>query len=282
MSVRTVVRNDFRSVRRSYVVLGVVIAFVGFVGLAFLGSSEVHPDPVRTTFGFSALVVWVFPLLVAPLTYLAVAGDRSRGSITYHLGLPNSRREYFLAKYVSRVGAAVVTMVAGGLVALVVAAVAYENAPDLARFLVLGALSVLFALSFAGAFVAVSASVSSRSRAMFGVFGVYFLLSAFWVGFIPVLNLGTVLDAVASVPGVTVSDSTRALIAALSPAGAYFNLLPDLVWADALTQYETFAQFTDRPAYLGFEPWFNLLVLAVWTVGAPTLGYLRFRGAELG
>lgn len=282
MSVGTVARSDFRSVRRSFVVLGVVVAFVGFVALAFLGSSEVHPDPVRTTWGLSALVVWVFPLLVAPLTYLAVAGDRSRGSITYHLGLPNSRVEYYLAKYVSRAGTAAVTMVAGVLVAVVVSVVAYENPPDLARFLVFGVLGTLFALAMAGVFVAVSASVASRSRAMFGVFGAYFLLSAFWVGFLPVLNLGTVLDAVASLPGVTVPNSARAFVAALSPAGAFFNLLPELVWADALTEYDTFAQFTDRPDYLAFEPWFNLLVLAGWTVGAPVLGYLRFRGAELG
>ena len=282
MSVGTVAWSDFRSVRRSSVVLGVVVAFVGMVALAFLGSSEVHPDPVRTTWGFSALVVWVFPLLVAPLTYLAVAGDRSRGSVRYHLGLPNSRGEYFLAKYLTRAGAAAATMVLGVVAAVVVGLVAYENPPDIARFLVLGGLSTLFALAMAGLFVTVSAAVSSRSRAMFGVFGAYFLLSAFWVGFLPVLNLGTVLDAVASVPGVSVPDSARALIAALSPAGAYFNLLPELVWADALTEYDTFATFTDRPDYLGYEPWFNLLVLVGWVVGAPVLGYLRFRGAELG
>jgi ABC-2 type transport system permease protein len=282
MSVETVARSDFRSVRRSSVVLGVVVALVGMVALVFLGSSSVHPEPVRTTWGFSALVVWVFPLLVAPLTYLAIAGDRERGSITYHLGLPNARSEYFLAKYVSRAGVAAVTMALGVVVAFVVATATYESGPDVVRFLTLGAISVLFALAFAGVFVAVSAAVTTRSRAMFGVFGAYFLLSAFWVGFLPVLNLGTVLDAVAALPGVSVPESARAVIAALSPAGAYFNLLPELVWADVLTEYDTFATFTDRPDYLGLEPWFNLLVLGVWAVGAPLVGYLRFRGAELG
>jgi ABC-2 type transport system permease protein len=248
----------------------------------FLGSSSVHPEPVRTTWGFSALVVWVFPLLVAPLTYLAIAGDRERGSIKYHLGLPNSRGEYFLAKYVSRTGVAVVTMALGVVVAFLVATATYGSAPDIARFLTFGAVSVLFALAFAGVFVAISATVTTRSRAMFGVFGAYFVLSAFWVGFLPVLNLGTVLDAAGALPGVTVPDSTRAVIAALSPAGAYFNLLPELVWTDVLTEYDTFATFADRPDYLGYEAWFNLLVVGVWAVGAPLVGYLRFRTAELG
>jgi len=282
MSVDTVARSDFRSVRRSSVVLGVVVAFVGMVALVFLGSSSVHPEPVRTTWGFSALVVWVFPLLVAPLTYLAIAGDRERGSIKYHLGLPNSRGKYFLAKYVSRTGVAAVTMALGVVVAFVVATATYESAPDLVRFLTLGAISVLFAVAIAGVFVALSASVTTRSRAMFGVFGAYFVLSAFWVGFLPVLNLGTVLDAVASIPGVTVPESARAIIGSLSPAGAYFNLLPELVWSDVLTDYDVFAPIADQPEYLGYEAWFNLLVLGVWAVGAPLVGYLRFRSAELG
>jgi len=282
MSVDTVARSDFKSVRRSSVVVGVLVAFVGMVALMFMGSSSAHPEPVRTTWGLSALVVWVFPLLIAPLTYLAIAGDRERGSIKYHLGLPNSRGEYFLAKYVSRAGVATAAMALGVGTALVVATATYDSAPDIGRFLVFGTISVLFALAMAGVFVAVSAAVTTRSRAMFGVFGAYFLLSAFWVGFLPVLNLGTVLDAVGSIPGVTVSDSARAVIAALSPAGAYFNLLPELVWSDVLTDYDTFATFTDRPDYLGYEAWFNLLVLGVWAVGAPLLGYLRFRSAELG
>lgn len=282
MSVGTVVRDDVRSIRRSYVVAGVVATFAAVVGLAFLGSSEVHSHPIRTTWGFSALVAWVLPLFLAPLAYLAVAGDRERGTIKYHLGLPNSRGEYFLAKYLSRAGVAVGGVVLSVVVAFVVAAVTYENGPDPVTFATFGALSVLFTLDMLGVFVGVSAAVSSRSRAMVGVFGAYFLLSAFWVGFIPVLNLETLLDTVASLPGVSISDPARAVIGALSPAGAYFNTLPELVWADPPGQYGVFAQFGEQPDYLGLEPWFNLLSMGVWAVAAPLVGYLRFRAAELG
>lgn len=282
MSVATVARTDFRSVRRSYAVVGVVATFVGIVALAFLGSSDVHPHPIRTTWGFTALVAWVFPLLLAPLSYLAIAGDRVRGTITYYLGLPNSRAAYFGGKYVTRAAVAAGTMALGVAVAFLIAVTSYEHAPDAGRFLALGALSTLFALSMVGIFVAVSASVAARSRAMIGVLGAYFVLSAFWVGPLPVLNLGTVLDAVASLPGVTIADSARALIGALSPAGAYFNTLPELVWADAPAQYEVFAQFDGTEDYLASEPWFNVLVLAGWAAVAPLAGYLRFRSAELG
>ncbi|ELZ25711.1 copper ABC transporter permease [Halosimplex carlsbadense 2-9-1] len=282
MSTATVAGVDFRSIRRSYAVVGVVVAFAALAGLVFLGSSEVHPHPVRTTFGLSALVAWALPLLLAPLAYLAIAGDRARGTITYHLGLPNSRASYFRGKYVTRAGVAAVTTALGVAVAFAVALATYEHAPDPGRFLALGALSTAFALAMVGVFVAVSASVAARSRAMVGVIGAYFVLSAFWVGPLPLLNLGTALDAVAALPGVALPDSTRALIGSLSPAGAYFNLLPELVWARAPGEYAALQQFAGRPDYLGYEPWFNGLVLAAWTVGAPLVGYLRFRSAELG
>jgi len=282
VSVRTVAGTDVRSIRRSSVVVGVVATFAAFVGLAMLGSSEVHPHPVRTTWGLAALVAWVLPLLLAPLSYLAIAGDRERGTITYHLGLPNSRAAYYGGKYVTRAGIATLTTALGVAIAVAVAFATYEHAPDPGQFLVFGGLSVLFALAMVGVFVAISASVATRSRAMVGVVGAYFVLSAFWVGPLPVLNLNTVLDAIASLPGVTIADSTRALIAALSPAGAYFNTLPELVWADAPARYTVFAQFDGRSDYLGFEPWYNVLVLLAWTGLAPVVGYLRFRQAELG
>jgi ABC-2 type transport system permease protein len=281
MSATTVARSDFRSIRRSHVVLGVVAAFTAIVALAFVGSSEVHPDPYRTLWDFTALVAWVFPLLIAPLSYLAIAGDRQRGTITHHLGLPNSRAGYFAAKYAVRAGVAVATMALAVTVAFVVAAVTYDSGPDPVRFLTFGALSTLFALAMVGTFLAISASTASRSRAMFGVFGAYFLLSAFWVGPLPVLNLGTALDAVASLPGITLSESTRSLVGALSPAGAYFNST-QLVWDGVLDNYEVFAQLRGLPDHLGLRPWFNVLMMGVWAVGAPLVGYLRLRSAELG
>ena len=282
MSVATVARTDFLSVRRSYAVVGVVATFAVIVALVFLGSSDVHSHPVRTTWGFSALVAWAFPLLIAPLSYLAVAGDRVRGTTTFHLGLPNSRAAYVAGKHVTRTAVAAGTMALGVAIAFAVALTSYEHAPDAGRFLVFGALSVLFALSMSGVFVAVSASVGSRSRAMIGVLSAYFVLSAFWVGPLPAMNLATVLDAVASLPGVSLSDSTRALIGALSPAGAYFNTLPELVWAGAPSQYEVFAQFEGTSDPLAYEPWFNVLVMVGWAVFAPLVGYVRFRSAELG
>lgn len=281
MSATTVARTDFRSIRRSYVVVGVVAVLAVIVALVFTGSSEVHPHPYRTLYGFAALVVWVFPLLAAPLAYLAIAGDRVRGSIKYYLGLPNSRAGYFAAKYVSRASVAVVAMLLAVAVGYVVAAATYQHGPDPVRFLTFGVLSTLFALAMVGIFVAISAATATRSRAMMGVLGTYFVLCVFWVpGFVPVLDIQTVLDAVASATGLTLSESTRSLVDSFSPGGAYFGST-QLFWSDVADQYEVLAPLQDQPDYLGAQAWFNVLVMIAWIVLAPLVGFLRFRRAEL-
>lgn len=281
MSVASVARTDFRSIRRSYVVVGVVGVFVAMVALAFLGSSEVHPHPYRTLWGFTAIVAWFYPLFVAPLAYMAIAGDRVRGSVKYYLGLPNSRAGYYLGKYLTRAAVAVAAVVLAVVAAFVVAAATYEHAPDPARFLTFGAISTLYGLAMFGTFFAISAATASRSRAMMGTLGAYFVLALLWIGPLPAVNVETLLAAVESLPGVRLSDPAEVIVGALSPGGAYFNTT-QLVWAGVLDEYEAFAALRDIPDYLGLKPWFNVLLMAVWAVGAPLVGYLRFRSAELG
>jgi ABC-2 type transport system permease protein len=281
VSTASVARTDFRSIRRSYIVVGVVGVFVAVVALAFVGSSEVHPHPYRTLWGFTAIVAWFYPLFAAPLAYMAVAGDRVRGSARYYLGLPSTRAEYYLGKYLTRAAVAVAAVVLAVAVAFVVAAATYDHAPDPGRFLTFGALSTLYALGMFGTFFAISAATASRSRAMIGSLGAYFVLALFWVGPLPAVNVNTLLATVESLPGVTISDAAELIVSALAPGGAYFNST-QLVWDGVLGEYDVFAPLRGSPDYLGLKPWFNVVLLGVWAVGAPLVGYLRFRSAELG
>ncbi|MFB6087269.1 MAG: ABC transporter permease subunit, partial [Haloarculaceae archaeon] len=221
------------------------------------------------------------PLFVAPLTYLAIAGDRSRGTITYLLGLPNTRSEYFVAKYVSRATVAVAAVVLGTALGFVVAATTFTNGADPARFLTFGAVSGLYALAITGLFLAISATTAERSRAMFGVIAAYFLFVPFWFGFLPFVSLATVLDAVSSVPGLSLSKAIRDVIGALSPTTAYFQST-EFVYAGVMDQYPEFSQFDSGASPLAHNPVFTTLVLVGWAIVAPLVGYLRFRTAELG
>lgn len=282
MGTRTVLEDDFRNARRSYVVLGVIGVFAALTGLVFVSEVSVYDDAYRTVFDASALVAFLFPLIVAPLTYLAIAGDRARGSIKFQLGLPNSRGEYFLAKYVSRAGVAVCAVLAAVLVGFVVALAAFTNGADPARFATFAALSSVYAVSVVGVFIAISAVTASRSRAMFAVIGAYFLLVPFWNGMLPVLKLGTLIDFAETLFGVTVSASTRETVSALSPTVAYLQST-EVVYTGVVSEYDSLQRvFRAGPDSLANELWFDLAVMAGWATVAPLLGYLKFRRSELG
>src|SRR6056297_1041348 len=281
MSAYTVLRDDFRNARRSSVVLGVIGVFTVLTALVFVSEIDIYDHAYRTLFDVTMLVGLVFPLFVAPLTYLSIAGDRSGGAMKYVLGLPNSRFEYFVGKFVSRAGVAVAAILVAVFVGFVVAAATFTNGADPVRFLAFAAVSVLYALAMVSVFVAISASTASRSRAMFGVFGSYFVLVPFMFGFLPVLSLGTLVDAVSSLLGVTVSGETRELITMLSPATAYLQST-ELVFRGVFDQYEAFGMFSPGSDNLARQAWFTVLVMLAWTVGAFGAGYAKFRASELG
>lgn len=281
MGVATVLRDDLRNVHRSYVVLGVICAFAVIVGLIFAAEMDVYDDAYRTLFDVSVFVAFVFPLFVAPLTYAAIAGDRAGGSIKYFLGLPNNRFAYFLGKYISRVTVAVTAVLVGTLVGFVVAAATFDQGADPIRFLKFTGASALYAVAIAATFVGLSALTVRRSRAMVAVLGAYFVLAPFWTGFLPVFRLTTLLDTIESVLGITVAESSRALIASLSPTAAYFGVT-ETVYAGVFDRYPVFGNFNPENELLAHEPWFTALVLIGWATIVPLAAFLVFRDSELG
>lgn len=282
MSIRTVARDDLKNAARSYVVLGVIGVFAALVALVFVAERNIYPDPYRTLFDVSFMTFLVFPLFVAPLAYLAVAGDRESGVIKYVLGLPNSRAGYVLGKFASRVSVTLAAVVVALAVGFVVAFATFENAPSIGRFATFAAVSALYGVSLTGLFVGVSAATSRRSRAMLGVFGAYFLLVPFWFGFLPIVNLGTVLDAVATTFGTTITDSTRSFVNSLSPATAYL-FATEPVYSGVFDQYPQLAgTFGEDSARLQDQRWFNALVMLAWGGLGLLAGYVSFRRSELG
>jgi len=279
MGVYTVARDDFVNARRSYIVLGVVGVFTALVGLIFAAEISIYDDPYRVLWDVSALVAFVFPLVLAPLVYLSIAGDRISGRITFPMGLPNSRRDYVTGTFLSRFGTAAAAVLSGLLVGFVVALATYANAPDPVRFLVFTGVTLVYALTFVSVFLAISAATTSRARAMFGALGAYFLLVVFWFGFFPLVNLRTAIDAVGSLLGSDLSETVRGYVTLLSPGPAYLQST-ELVYAGVLDQYDVFGQFGGDEPYN--QPWFGLLVMLGWTVLSLVVGYLAFDRSELG
>lgn len=284
MTLVTVLRDDFRNTRRSLVVLGVVGVLSGLVALIVYSDAPHHPDAFRALFDLSFFFFLVFPLVLIPLTYLAIAGDRERGSIKHGLGLPNSRAEYVFGKFVSRAGVALASVVVATGVAVACGLAFYDTPLQGERFVVFGAITALFVVSMTAIFVACSAVTSRRARAMFGVIGAYFLLGPFWFGFLPVVSLQTVVDFLAGLVGATVSEETFNFIRFSSPTTAYLaGLEPVYDGVIGTGQYEQItANYGEPNDDLYEKTWYSLSVMVAWGVGSLLVGYARFRIAELG
>jgi ABC-2 type transport system permease protein len=284
VSLLTVARDDFTNARRSYAVLGVVGVLTALVALIFVAEIGVYDDPFRALFDVSFFLFLVFPIVLAPLTYLAIAGDRDGGAIKYAMGLPNSRAEYVFGKLVSRLGVTRAAVVLAVGVGFLVALATFVNAPDAVIFAKFAAVSLLFAFAFVGIYVGISAVTASRSRAMLGVFGAYFVLVPFWFGFLPVISLTELLGTLADVLGVTLSQNTTQFVQALSPATAYLYST-EVVYQSVLpspTYQGMTATFADVPDEIYRQFWFNALVMFAWGAGSMLVGYLSFRRSELG
>jgi ABC-2 type transport system permease protein len=282
VSLYTVARDDFTNARRSYVVLGVIGVFSALVALIIGADSGHHADAYRALFDVSFFVFLVLPIIVAPLTYLSIAGDRDGGAIKYAMGLPNTRSQYVTGKFVSRVSVALAAVVVGTLVGFAVALPTYTNTPDPVRFVKFAGVTLLFAFAFVGIYVGVSAVTASRSRAMLGAFVAYFVLVPFWFGFLPVISLLDLLSAAADLLGATIAEDTKRLIQAISPATAYLRST-EIVYAGVYNEYPRIAQnFRNPDTELYAKFWFQTLVMLAWGAGSMLVGYVSFRRSELG
>lgn len=282
MSLYTVARDDFRNVAKSYAVVGVVGVFTLLVALIFYSEMNTFAHPYRTLWDVQQFVGIVLPIVLAPLTYLAIAGDLVSGRITFAMGLPNRREEYFGGKVLSRFAVAAIAVLVGLAVGLAIAAATFANAPSVVRFLTFTFGSMLFALAWVSLFVAISASTGKRSRAMLGAIGAYFLLVPFWFGMIGPVSLDAVLGAVTDLLGVSLSESARHYVNSLSPTWAFMGVM-EPVYAGVTDEYEILAtQYGGDTAEMWAQTWYNVLVLLGWSTVSLGVGYLNFQRSELG
>lgn len=322
MSVRTVAARDLRNAGRSRALWsGAVGLGILGVGLAFVnqGRSESPTEAVESLFGvLTLLLALLFPLAALVASYLAIAGERESGGIKFLLSVPNSRRDVFLGKLLSRL------VVAGVGVAFVYApatSVSLSKHGTLPAGVVLGTLG--FTLVYAAVFVVVgvslSATVASRSSAIGRSLFAYFLLVLFYI--FPVVQVSNVVRTVhTTLLGMDANVDLYNAVEYTSPFLAYqkaLNLvLPEEVartfFADSASSgagggggapsegggdaptagsteggAETGGAVTSEageaaaelPVYLTDE--FAPVILAVWLVVPLVLGYRSFAGADL-
>ncbi|NHN47643.1 ABC transporter permease [Halostella sp. JP-L12] len=274
MSVANVLRKDFKDVRRARLIWAPAVLYTLFMLLFFWGQTQ-GPDPqfsllIQSLAGMGGALL--IPLIALVAAYLSIAGERESGSIKFLLGLPNSRSDVVLGKVLSR--AAVVA--AGLLLAFAVGVVAAAVlVPDMAfeygDYAIFIGLTVLYAVTYVAIAVSISAVTASRSRAMGGAIGFFFVFNLVW-NFLPV-NPRNMVQFLADQVGTDVSQNALDLIWASSPTGAYFGSLQ-------LLSTGQFSSGGADPFYL--EGWFMVLILLAWLVVPLAIGTWRFQRAELG
>ncbi|MFC4448849.1 ABC transporter permease subunit [Halorussus aquaticus] len=267
-SVVSVVRQDLLDIRRGRLMQAVLGLYVLFVGILFVGVGLTEGQTVSTAIQLTVLIGFLFvPLVSLFAGYLAIAGERESGTIRFLLGYPLERSEVLLGKYLSRFG---LVSVAVGLAFAVAGAVSVQlfDQPRLDAVATFGGLTLLFAGSYVGIGIAVSAASDSRGRAMTNTFVMYFVFTLMWSRLSPVTVPQFVAGAADLLLGVQLSGGVWQVFTTLSPAEAYFRSLRLLPGG----AFETSGSVS-TVTVVG--------VLLTWIVVPPALGYLSFVRAEI-
>jgi ABC-2 type transport system permease protein len=269
MSWSVVARKEFRDASRSrtlwiltalFVLIIAGAAYVvGFAlssgpGAEATGTALVSALTGRASFFLTSFV----PILGLMASYASVVGERDSGSAKVLLGLPHSRRDVVLGKFVGRSAVLAAALLAGFLAGFVVM-LSYEELSVL-NYLGFVVLTTLLGIVYVAVGVGVSASVGSRSRASASVVGIYIFLKVLWDAFPSLVPRGIVYATTGSLSPPGWYD----YLIALGPNAAYTNLS---------------AGFLERDP--GSLEAFSALVVLAWVAVPVTVGYLRFRRADV-
>lgn len=283
MSWNHIARKDFADAGRSltlWIVTGLLILLVaGMTAIPSLLGVEEEPFGQALYFLFSAVAL-VIPIVGLLLGYNAVVGERESGSIRFLLGLPNTRRDVVVGKLLGRTAVVVVASVVAFVVGAGVIAWLYDGFVT-SDYLALFAFTVVMGLVYLSIAIGVSASVSSRGRAIAGVLGIFVLFDIAWQS----VPMGIYYLLEGSWPALYGEGSLPAwfvLVERLSPGQALSAVAIEIV--DVIDAAEIDLTAAGRvagevPFYL--ETWFAGVIVVGWIALPIAVGYARFSRAVL-
>ncbi|QCC49534.1 ABC transporter permease subunit [Halobellus limi] len=270
----TIARKEFGDALRSRMIWGIVVIIAVMTSLS-AGISLLIPDveggaemAIGGASQFAGLLVPIMALIAA---YLAIAGERESGSLKVILGLPPSRGEVLLGKFLGRSGVVAIGLALGFVVSGLVTVILYGGLPMVA-FIGTTVLTVLLGVSFVGIAIGISAVTATRARAMTLAITAYLGLTLLW----DLAPNAVHLLITGEMPGGVV-PAWFLLLQGFSPTGAYNALVQRLLLGGGTAVEARIGG--PAPSYL--DPVVFLVILFAWTVGPLFVGYLRFRRADL-
>lgn len=280
-SVTTIARKDFRDSLRSrslWVITGVMTLLVLSAWITFISSSVAQQADRPFTVAVAQFSLWL-PLAAIGIGFKSIVGERSSGSIRVLLGQPSTRRDVVFGTYLGRSSMLIVTVL-GSLSILSVLVFVDFGHIDLSELLGGTVVLLLYALAWIGMTVGVSGFVSSESRAIGVMIGIYTLVEPLW------RNLVLRLFSVAFTGNSQIPSQMTYLRSAEGPTWyIYVNRLSPSASFDAARHYVPDViegLFRGVPVSGPHGPnLFGLVVLLTWATVPILIGYWRFEQAEL-
>lgn len=283
-----IARKDFEDAVQSKMLLSLTGILVVVVILAYGGVwwAASDPDPAGLAAILSVLFQLIVPLLAFIASYMSVVGERRSGSLKVLLSLPPERREVVFGKLIGRAGVIAAVVLLASLVSAALSAVLFRSVPVWELAGVTGA-TVLLGVAFVGIGVGVSAAVATRGRAMAGVIGFYLVCLLFW----DVITAGVHRLVEGSLPSGPEYEAWYLFTQWLNPINAHAVLLDAVLEANPPNfTIVIFGPFDaadlethlagEAPVFL--QDWVPVVVFGALFALPPVLGYLRFRGVDLG
>ncbi|MEF8785806.1 MAG: ABC transporter permease [Haloarculaceae archaeon] len=281
MSWAVIAKKDFQDAIRSRALWGLSALFLVLVGLFAVVYATVDvvsggdPSALGLIF-FVAGAIGTFVSVAAIVTcYKSLAGERESGSMKLMLSLPHTRWDVVLGKLVGRTAVLAVPIVIALVVGTVLGMGLLGDIAPVATVL-LGIVGILFALTYAGIMVGLSATTGSTSRA--AAFAIGFLLVFEFLWDVVVLGLVFVTNGFALPTGGF--PEWVFPVSQVAPSNAFVTTLSAVIPDSPAAAAGQGPDAAQVDAFFG-TPWVGVVVLALWTVVPIVLGYWQFQSTDL-
>ncbi|MFC4439091.1 MULTISPECIES: ABC transporter permease [Natrialbaceae] len=282
MSWVHIARKDFADAGRSLMLWALTVLLIllvaGVSSIPYLLATEGATPAFEEALSFLFTPIgFLIPIIGLVVGYQAIVSERESGSIRFLLGLPNTRRDVILGKVLGRTGVVAIPTVIGFVVGAVVIGALYDGFA-IVDYLGLLVFSLIMGLVYVAVAVGISASVSSRAKALAGVLGFFVLFDFLW----EFVTMGIYWALEGSLPGFDGLPAWYLFVLRLSPGqslSAIALTLVDFAGAGDFDMTAAGRVAGEVPFYL--ENWFAWLIVAMWILVPLGVGYARFKNATL-
>ncbi|UPW02012.1 ABC transporter permease [Halorussus gelatinilyticus] len=255
-------------------IAGVVVGFAALAVVATLALSDPRSGAARPNMELAVTAVGsalsvLLPLVCLVGSYAALVGERETGSVRFLLGLPNSRDDAYVGKYLSRATVVLVPLVVSLLLTGVVVALTFRNGSFLGM-VGLTLVSIPYALLFVGIGLTASAYADTSNRSVAVVVAAFTVLRAGW----PALQFLLLSGVEDTYP----KPEWYFWVGRLNPINAYVKLTT--LFAD-VSHHPLITTPADSVSTVATTYPFAAVVLLGWTVLAPLAGLVYFRNRDL-